>query len=233
MSAAVRSDGIDKAMAAIGHAFQNQALLLQALTHASAQDGKPDLPINERLEFLGDRVLGIVIAARLYQAFPHEGENGLAPRFNAVVNRTACARAARRMGLGPLLRLSPAEDRSGGRDKEAILGDACEAVIAAVYLDAGFAAAEAFVLRHFSQELAAVNEAPQDPKTALQEWAAAQRFAQPRYEVIARSGPDHAPLFVVEAQAPPASPARGEGTSKREAERAAARTLLLQAGVNV
>jgi ribonuclease-3 len=218
---------------ALGHNFAEPAILQQALTHASAQDGKPGLAINERLEFLGDRVLGLVVASRLYKDFPMEGENGLAPRFNAVVNRSACARVARGLGLGAWIQMSPAEERSGGRDKEAILADACEAVIAAIYLDGGFAAAEAFVLTAFASELAGVIHAPRDPKTVLQEWAAAQRFSPPRYVVVARSGPDHAPLFVIEAHAPPAASARGEGTSKRDAERAAARALLEQAGIDV
>jgi ribonuclease-3 len=216
-----------------GHKFQHIDYLIEALTHASAQDGRPTLKNNERLEFLGDRVLGLVVAKHLYAHFPKEGENGLAPRLNGVVNRNACARAARRAGLPPALWLSPAEARTGGREKDAILADACEAVIAALYLDAGFGPAEAFVLRYFEPELAAVAQAPRDPKTVLQEWAAAHRHAQPRYDVVERSGPDHAPQFVIEAQAPPAPPARGVGSSKRDAEREAARAFLGQVGVDV
>ncbi len=229
----LRDGAAPEADAAWGHDFADRNLLAQALTHASAQDGHPGLTVNERLEFLGDRVLGLVVARALFRMFPGEGENGLAPRLNGVVNRNACARAARRAHIGPLLRLSAAEERSGGRDKDAILADACEAVIAAIYLDGGYAAAEAFVLHFFAPELDAVAQAPRDPKTTLQEWAAAQRYAQPRYEVVERTGPDHAPQFVVEAHAPPARPARGVGSSKREAERAAAKALLEQAGVDV
>ena len=149
------------------------------------------------------------------------------------MNRTACARAAKRAGLGPGLRLSPAEERSGGREKEAILADACEAVIAALFLDAGLEVAEAFILKYFAPEFAEAAAPARDPKTALQEWAAAQRFGPVVYKVVARSGPDHAPEFVVEASAPPAKAAQGSGPSKRDAERAAARALLKEAGVDV
>lgn len=222
-----------KAAQTWGHQFAAPSLLVEALTHASAQDGRPGLPINERLEFLGDRVLGLIVARHLFTAYPGEGENGLAPRLNGVVNRIACAKAAKRAGLGPVLWLSPAEERSGGRQKEAILADACEAVIAALYLDGGLPAAEAFVLRYFADELKAAAAPPQDPKTVLQEWAAARRYGPVGYVVLERTGPDHAPVFVVEASAPPAAAARGTGSSKREAERAAARALLKEAGVDV
>jgi len=216
-----------------GHHFANAGLLVEALTHASAQDGRAGVAVNERLEFLGDRVLGLIVAKHLFAAYPAEGENGLAPRLNGVVNRLACARAAKRAGLGPILWLSPAEERSGGREKEAILADACEAVIAALYLDGGMPAAEAFVLRFFAEELRESEAPRQDPKTALQEWAAARRHGPVAYRVLERTGPDHAPCFVVEASAPPAAVARGVGPSKREAERAAARALLRDAGVDV
>jgi ribonuclease-3 len=185
------------------------------------------------LEFLGDRVLGLIVAKRLFDDYPGEGENGLAPRLNGVVNRVACAKAAKRAGLGSALWLSAAEERSGGRNKEAILADACEALIAALYLDGGMPAAEAFVLRYFAEELKEAAAPPQDPKTVLQEWAAALRYGPVEYIVMERSGPDHAPVFVVEASAPPAVAARGAGSSKREAERAAARALLKEAGVDV
>ena len=216
-----------------GYRFTKPTLLVEALTHASAQDGRPGLPINERLEFLGDRVLGLIVATHLFGAYPEAGENRLAPRLNGVVNRGACAKAAKRAGLGPALWLSPAEERSGGREKEAILADACEAVIAALFLDGGLPAAEAFVLRFFADELTEAAAPAQDPKTALQEWAAARRYGPVVYQVVERTGPDHAPAFVVEASAPPATPARGSGSSKREAERAAARALLKEAGVDV
>lgn len=219
--------------ARIGRKFRRKALLREALTHSSAAEGKAAAPDYERLEFLGDRVLGLVVAEHLHHLFPGEGENRLAPRFNALVNREACARAARRAGLGPHLVLSAAEARTGGRDKDTILADACEALIAALYLDGGLKAARAFIETYWAEEFAAPGEAPRDPKTALQEWTASRKRPNPRYDVVERSGPDHAPRFVVEAVVEGLQTMRGEGGSKRDAEREAARAALRQAGVRV
>ncbi|MGE3866956.1 MAG: ribonuclease III family protein, partial [Hyphomonadaceae bacterium] len=144
----------------------------------------------------------------------------------------ACARAARRAGLGEALQLSRAEEASGGREKETILADACEAVIAALYLDGGLKAARQFVETFWAEELAQAAAPPQDATTRLQEWAAATRRGAPRYAVLAREGPDHAPRFLVEAQVEGMAPQRGQGGSKREAERAAAAALLEAAGVH-
>jgi ribonuclease-3 len=217
----------------LGRVFRRPALLREALTHSSVAEGKTGRINNERQEFLGDRVLGLVVADRLYRDFPNEGENGLAPRLNALVNRGACARAARRAGLGAALALSRSEETGGGREKETILADACEAVIAALYLDGGLKAAREFIEKYWEEEFASVVSAPRDAKTALQEWAAAQRRGLPVYNVLDRSGPDHAPHFIVEASVEGAEPARGEGKSKREAERAAAAALLAAAGIDV
>jgi ribonuclease-3 len=215
----------------IGHTFQDPALLELALTHASALDGKKSAgPSNERLEFLGDRVLGLIMARRLYAAFPEEGESGLAPRFNALVNRQACAVAARRMGLGPALRLSRAEAQGGGRDKDTILADACEAVIAAVYLDAGLEAAEAVVTRAWGKAFDHIAIRPREPKAALQEWAAARKKANPRYSLVRQDGPDHAPRFTVRVEVAELAAAEADGGSKREAEQAAATRLLTEIG---
>lgn len=216
----------------IGHEFADQSLIVEALTHASASEGKPHAPKNyERLEFLGDRVLGLVMSERLYRDFPSEGENKLAPRFNALVNRGACARAARRADLGAAIALSPSEDSSGGRGKDAILADVCESVIAALYLDAGFEAAKGFIERFWEGEFEAVQRMRKDAKTAMQEWAAARRrdFS---YIMVDRSGPEHAPRFVVELRVAGFEPTRGEGGSKREAEQAAAAALLEAAGID-
>jgi ribonuclease-3 len=221
------------AQAAIGRKFRRAALLREALTHSSAGDPKLDQRNNERLEFLGDRVLGLIIAERLNRDYPSDGESALAPRLNALVNKAACARAARRARLGEALILSRAEHDSGGREKDTILGDACEAVIAALYLDGGLKAARDFIERYWADEFAAVVRLPRDAKTTLQEWAAATRRGAPRYSVLDRSGPDHAPRFVVEAAVNGVAAARGEGGSKREAERAAAQALLTAAGVDV
>lgn len=219
----------------IGRRFKNRALLVEALTHASAAEGRKTSdgapPNNERLEFLGDRVLGMVCAELLWRAFPEVGESGLAPRLNALVNRAALARAARRIGLGEALSLSKAEAAAGGREKETILADACEALIAALYLDGGLKSARRFVEEVWAEEIAAVARAPRDPKTALQEWAAAGKRGAPRYEVVGRTGPDHAPAFVVEVAVEGVSPARGAAGSKREAERAAAAAMLQALGL--
>lgn len=217
----------------IGHVFADRALIQEALTHSSAGHGRAGAVSNERLEFLGDRVLGLIVCERLYALYPNEAEAGLAPRFNALVNRAACARAAERADLGAALTLSRAEAQSGGRAKEAILADACEALIAALYLDGGYEPAKAFVLRFWGEDFTALARTPKDAKTALQEWAAAKRREGPRYEVVERSGPDHAPVFIVEAQVSGLAPARAEGGSKREAEQAAAAALLKNAGEDV
>jgi ribonuclease-3 len=209
----------------IGRRFKDRALAQEALRHSSALEGRKTARSNERLEFFGDRVLNLAVAERLWEAFPDAGEADLAHRFNALVNRAACARAARRAELGAALELSASEDRGGGRDKETILADACEAFIAALYLDGGMAAARAFVDTFFAEDFAAVVDAPRDAKSALQEWAAAKKRAL-RYEVVERTGPEHAPRFIVHAIMDGHKPARGEGGAKREAERAAAAALL-------
>ncbi|HYD73638.1 MAG TPA: ribonuclease III [Candidatus Binatia bacterium] len=215
----------------IGYAFDDRALLIEALTHASALDGgKRNRRSYDRLEFLGDRVLGLIVAERLLDEHEHEAEGELAPRFNALVNRRACARAARAADLGAAVVLSPSEEASGGRGKEAILADICESVIAALYLDGGMSAARAFVTRFWGEAFAAVMNAPRDAKTALQEWAAAQKRGL-SYVVIEQSGPEHAPHFIVEARVDGFDASRGEGGSKREAQRAAAAAFLDARGV--
>ncbi|MDX2234900.1 MAG: ribonuclease III [Hyphomonadaceae bacterium] len=219
--------------ARIGRTFRRKALLREALTHASVGEKQKSSIDYERLEFLGDRVLGLVVAENLYARFPDEGEDKLAPRLNALVNRDACARAARRMDLGAVLLLSPAEERTGGREKDTILADACEALIAAVYLDGGLKAARELIVTFWAEEFVSMRDAPRDPKTALQEWAAQRRRPNPVYAVVARTGPDHAPHFVVEVRVDGLTAARGEGGSKRDAERAAARTMLETVGVDV
>ncbi len=218
----------------LGRTFRRKSLLREALTHASVGGERQRSGIDyERLEFLGDRVLGLVVAEDLYERFPGEGEDKLAPRLNALVNRDACARAARRMGLGQAIVLSSAEERTGGREKDTILADACEALIAAVYLDGGLKAARQLIALFWAEEFTAVGDAPRDPKTALQEWAAARRRPNPSYTVVERTGPDHAPHFLVEARVDGVEAARGAGPSKRDAERAAARAMLETVGVHV
>lgn len=217
-------------VAALGRAPKEQALFTLALRHASALEGRRGQN-NERLEFLGDRVLGLVVAEHLHRSFPDLAEADCAPRLNSIVNRDACAEAARDFGAPEALELSAAEAAGGGREKTGILADAAEAVVAAVYLDGGLDAARRFVLRHWRNAIASAADVGKDPKTALQEWAAAHKRAAPQYDVIAREGPDHAPAYKIRARLGAAGPdAEGAGGSKREAERRAAAALLALLG---
>jgi ribonuclease III len=196
-------------------------LLDRALTHASA--GGAD---NEQLEFLGDRVLGFLIAELLIKQYPKENEGALALKLNAMVRMETCARVAEAAGVDKLLILAPSEERSGGRRKSAILGDACEAVIAALYLDGGIDAARKFVTLHWQPLMSVSMGDLRDPKNALQEWAQGRKLGTPTYRVARREGPDHAPRFTVEVSVKGHEPATGEGTSLRAAEQAAARILM-------
>jgi ribonuclease-3 len=210
--------------ARLGHDFRSPALLLRAVTHASI--GSPTRPDNQRLEFLGDRVLGLAMAEALLEADPQASEGQLAPRFNALVRKETCAEVARTLDLGQVLKLGRSEMLSGGRRKDALLGDAMEAVIAAVYLDGGFDAAQRVVLRHWAARIAAVEADSRDAKTALQEWAQARGLPPPSYAELGREGPDHQPLFTVEAGLETGESAVARAGTKRQAEQAAARALL-------
>ena len=212
----------------IGHDFKRPELLIRALTHGSiSSDTRPD---NQRLEFLGDRVLGLVMAEAMLAADKEASEGQLAPRFNALVRKEACADVARQVDLGAVLKLGRSEQMSGGRRKQALLGDAMEAVIAAVYLDAGFEAAREMIVRLWGDRIGAVEEDARDAKTALQEWAQARKMQPPTYVEIARDGPDHAPEFTIEAEQPHGEAARAKANSKRAAEQDAARALLERLG---
>ncbi|MDZ4867584.1 MAG: ribonuclease III [Alphaproteobacteria bacterium] len=204
-----------------GHRFKDRALIERALTHASV--GGLD---NEQLEFLGDRVLGFLIAEILIAQFPEQNEGGLALKLNALVRMETCARVAEAAGIDQALILAPSEDRSGGRRKGAILGDACEAVIAALYLDGGIDAARKFVTKYWQPLLSEVTGDLRDPKNALQEWAQGRKLGTPTYRLAKREGPDHAPRFTVEVSVSGQGPASGEGASLRAAEQAAARALM-------
>lgn len=207
----------------LGYVFKDRDLLKRALTHAGANHSRS----NERLEFLGDRVLGIVVARTLYDLYPDEQEGSLTHRLHALVRWEACARVGEALGLWDHLVLTKSEMAgAGGRGRGPIVGSACEAIIAAIYLDGGFAAAKDFILRfwdfrNFEPEM-------RDAKTRLQEWAQARGkdAAAPVYQVVSRDGPDHAPHFVIEVRVPGHDPARGEGGSKRDAEQDAAGKLL-------
>ena len=210
--------------ARIGLAFRNPDLLLRAITHASISSAtRPD---NQRLEFLGDRVLGLVMAEALLAADPGASEGQLAPRFNALVRKETCAEVARDIGLGNVLKLGRSEMLSGGRRKEALLGDAVEALIAAVYQDAGFDAAKALILRLWGSRITAVEHDARDPKTSLQEWAQARSMPPPAYVEQARTGPDHQPVFTVQVRLENGQTETAKAGSKRVAEQVAARALL-------
>jgi ribonuclease-3 len=208
----------------IGHRFARPELLIEALTHPSMATAAD----NQRLEFLGDRVLGLVIAEALLEQDPDATEGDLAPRLNALVRKETCAEVAAALDLGPALRLGRSEMLTGGRRKAALLGDAMEAVIAAVYLDGGIEAARALVRRGWGDRIGTVHAVVRDAKTMLQEWAQARGLAPPAYVDLAREGPDHAPLFSVEARLADGRAAEGRAPSKRAAQQAAAEALLLR-----
>ncbi len=224
------SDRIQRLEAALGHSFADRELLERALTHSSFGDGKRRTRDNERLEFLGDRVLGLLAAEHVFSTFDDAREGGLAPRLNALVRKEACARAAQRMELGRAILMSRAEEAAGGREKERVLGDACEAVMAALYLDGGLAPARAVFERFWADEFARVEVRPKDPKSALQEWALAKGLPMPRYDVTGRKGPDHRPTFTVCVAVEGLGEAVGEGGSKQDAEREAAAAFLAAQG---
>ena len=210
--------------ARIGHTFTRPELLVRAVTHASISG--PQRPDNQRLEFLGDRVLGLVMAEALLAADKAATEGQLAPRYNALVRKESCAEVARSVDLGAVLKLGRSEMLSGGRRKEALLGDAMEAVIAAVYLDAGFEAARGVVLRLWGDRIGRVEADARDAKTALQEWAQARGLPPPAYAEVDRKGPDHQPLFTIEARLASGEAAQATAGAKRAAEQAAAAALL-------
>jgi ribonuclease-3 len=223
----VRAHAVSELERKLGHAFKDRDRLERALTHSSVGEGSKRVRDNERLEFLGDRVLGLIAAERLIEIYPDSPEGELSPRLHALVNRDALARAARRIGVGPALRLSPGESKSGGREKDTILGDACEALIGAVYLDGGLDPVRALFDRFWTEELEAIDRPKiKDAKSALQEWAQSRGRALPLYKVLSREGPDHAPLFTVEVHVDGVSPISAEGRSRQEAEKAAATAML-------
>ncbi len=218
------SGDIQTFAARLGHAFSRPELLARALTHASI--ATPNRPDNQRLEFLCDRVLGLVMAEALLAADRAASEGQLAPRYNALVRKETCAEVAREIDLGAVLRLGRSEMMSGGRRKEALLGDAMEAVIAAVYLDGGFDAAKAMILSLWGARVQAVEADARDAKTSLQEWAQGRGLPPPTYTEVDRSGPDHQPLFTVEVKMATGETERAQAGAKRQAEQAAAKALL-------
>ncbi len=227
-----QSDNLKRLEATLGYGFKNRALIEQALTHASVRGDGRDRTDNERLEFIGDRVLALAIAAELYARHPKAREGELARTFNRLVRGETCAAVARAIALGSCLILSESEADNGGRDKDTILADAMEAVLAAIYLEAGFEAAREIVLNLWSDRLEGVpTKCTTDAKSALQEWAQGQGLPLPCYTERSRTGPDHAPRFIARVTIDECLKAEGEGTSKRQAEQAAATAMLKAQGV--
>jgi ribonuclease III len=213
----------------LDYRFRDGDLLFQALTHASAvNDG--GRATYQRLEFLGDRVLGLLVADILFEMFPAADEGELSRRLAALVRRETCADVAREVGLGAYIRLGEGEAQTGGRRKEAILGDVCEAVIGAIYLDGGIEAAREFIARNWSDRMREASPRLKDAKTSLQEWAHAKGYGQPVYRLLDRAGPDHAPEFTISVTLSGLEPAEATGASKRVAEQAAAEAVLLREG---
>lgn len=216
---------------ALGYNFKNRKLLERALTHASVRSTGGKQNDNERLEFLGDRVLGLAVAEMLHRSLPDHQEGELARYFNRLVRGATCASVGRELGIGKHLTLSDSEANAGGRDKDTILADAVEAVLGAVFLEGGFDAGCEAVHRLWGDRFNLSAIAFIDPKSALQEWAQGRGLPLPEYVEISREGPDHAPEFVAEVRIKSVEAAQGQGTSKRQAEQAAASTLLIREGV--
>ena len=207
----------------LGRPLRDPSLFERALTHASFGSNQ-----YERLEFLGDRVLGLAVAGWLYELFPDEPEGQLSKRLNALVARDVCAEVGRELEVGPRLRLGKQAREDGASDSDNVIGDVVEALIGALYLDSGLDSARDFVRRAWGERVSTRDRAPQHPKSALQEWAAAQEKKPPAYRLADRSGPQHAPTFVVEVEIKGVGSASAEGASKQEAETAAAAKLLEQ-----
>jgi ribonuclease III len=218
----------------VGYCFKDATLLDCALTHISALSGARNRAATyQRLEFLGDHVLGLAISDMLFRAFPKANEGELSRRLADLVRRETCAEVARDLELGAAIRLGPSEASAGGRTRMAILADVCESLIGAVYLDGGYAAAAALVERLWDQRMRTTSRPPRDPKTVLQEWAQGRGLPTPAYREVERTGPHHNPEFRVAVELPKMAPAEGIGRTKRAAEQAAAAAMLEREGVRV
>lgn len=229
-----RVEAIKVLTANLGYTFRDPALLEHALTHSSVGEGGGyNTPSdNERLEFLGDRVLGLLVADKLVTSFPEADEGKLSARLHSLVDKNACARVGEKLGVGDALRLSAGETKSGGRRKAGVIADAVEAILAAVYRDGGLDAARIVFEKAWAEEFSApVAAAVVNPKSALQEWAQGQGHPLPTYQVIGRTGADHAPTFTVEATVVGYAPMVAKGKSRQEAEKAAAVAMLKREGV--
>ncbi len=215
----------------IGYEFADQALLDSALTHISALSGKSRAGSYQRLEFLGDHVLGLVVSDMLFRAFAKADEGELSRRLADLVRQETCAEVARSIDLGSAIRLGGSEANAGGRQRTAILADVCEALVGAVFLDGGYMAAAALVEQLWGERLRQPAGPLRDPKTLLQEWAQGRGLPTPSYREIGRTGPHHDPQFRIAVELPEIMPAEGMGRSKRAAEQAAAAAMLSREGV--
>lgn len=217
--------------ATIRYVFKDKALLHRAMTHPSAITTEDLMHhANQRLEFLGDRVLGLVISERLLERFPTDSEGDMAPKLNALVNKTVCARAMGSLGAGEHLIMGRGEIKAGGRERESTLGDLCEAVIGAIYLDGGLKAARNFIELAWASEFSRPLTPIRNSKSELQEWALGKGVGLPTYKTTGQSGPDHAPIFEVTVSLENGLNAAATGSSKQDAGRAAAEKLLEQIG---
>jgi ribonuclease III len=224
-----RKPNLDELLNKLGYRFEKPELLDEALTHVSAP--KADGQSYQRLEFLGDRVLGLAIADLLYRTFSEAPEGELSRRLAELVRRESCAEIAIAWDVGPYLKLGAGEAHAGERRNQTILADVCEAIIGAVFMDGGYEAARGVIARAFQPLLEAPRRPLRDPKSALQEWAQGRGLPPPTYSIVEQTGPDHAPKFLVMVRVKGAETEFGLGTSKRIAEQAAARSLLLREGV--
>lgn len=215
----------------IGYAFSDQALLELALTHSSLHGGGGPARSNERLEFLGDRVLGLAVSEMLLDRFPNDDEGDIAKRFAGLVRKETLAEVAKELGWDRFMLVDGGERGAEGHLTDSILADGIEALIAAIHLDGGWDAARAFIARIWSNRLDVVRTPPKDSKTQLQEWVQSKGRSLPRYSEVDRHGPPHAPVFTVEVRVDDETPARGDGRSKRAAEQAAARRMLAALGL--
>jgi ribonuclease-3 len=221
----------DELEARIGYAFADKTILDRALTHVSASHRQGRGGSYQRLEFLGDHVLGLVVSDMLYRAFPKGDEGDLSRRLADLVRRDTCAEIARAIDLGAALKFGSSESNAGGRRRTATLADACEALIGAVFVDGGYPAAAELIERLWRERMLKVPRPLRDPKTMLQEWAQGRGLPTPAYHEVERTGPDHNPKFRVAVEIADRSPAEGIGASKRAAEQAAAAAMLMREGV--
>jgi ribonuclease-3 len=217
----------------VGYAFADKAILDRALTHVSASPRQGRGGSYQRLEFLGDHVLGLVVSDMLYRAFPKADEGDLSRRLADLVRRDTCAEIARAIDLGAALRLGTSESNAGGRRRTATLADACEALIGAVFVDGGYPAAAELIERLWRERMLKPPRPLRDPKTMLQEWAQGRGLPTPAYHEVERTGPDHNPKFRVAVEIADRAPAEGIGASKRAAEQAAAAAMLTREGVSM